>query len=172
MPTKSQHLADCDQWHKLPNWLIDSERYLDLSPYAKALHTRLLRQHNGHNNGRIFLSVRDAAEQIRAAIGTAAKAFHELVEAGFIENVREGLIGPRSGRAAEYWLTHLPCDVTGQLPKLESPTVIAERSKREAAKFNGVTAPKGKRPPPMMDDVRNEMRERLAQEEAANDIPY
>jgi DNA-binding transcriptional MocR family regulator len=51
-----------------------------------------------NNNGRISLSVRQAAERLNLTRNTAAKAFHQLQEKGFIVMTRPAQLG-LSGQA-------------------------------------------------------------------------
>ena len=69
------------------------------------------------NNGRIILSVRQAAENLKVSKTSASKAFTELQTHGFAEVVIVGSFDSRKdGRATEWRLTEHPCDVSGELP--------------------------------------------------------
>ena len=72
--------------------------------------------YNGSNNGRIALSVRMAAQRCRTAKDTAARAFSDLQERGFIECVTPGAFSLKKRHATEWRLTHVSCNVIGALP--------------------------------------------------------
>lgn len=91
-----------------------------LSTTAKALYPCLLLEWHGpknNNNGRIRFSVKQAAEMLRVAPNTAAKAFHELQAQGFIV-VREqaclGIAGAGKGPAFELTEHPMPGGREGQ----------------------------------------------------------
>ena len=100
---------------RLYHWLLNSPAYLSLSTAARAVHVEIIRLYNGSNNGCIALSVRTAANRCRIARNTAARAFVELQDRGFIECVTRGAFSMKIRHAAEWRLTHLPCDVSGRL---------------------------------------------------------
>jgi len=66
----------------------------------------LVNIYNGHNNGFIALSCRDAATRIGTSKDTASKAFSELVQKGFIEVARRGHFDRKSPHARS---TGSPC---------------------------------------------------------------
>ena len=100
----------------LPRYLLESAAWLSLSAQARALYVHIALRYNGRNNGHIGLSVRDAAAECRLAKDTAARAFSELVERGFIELAQAGAFNLKVRHAAEWRLTALPCDRTSALP--------------------------------------------------------
>ncbi len=74
--------------------------------------------HNGSNNGKIGVSSRELGKRIGVSYSTAARAILELENAGFLRCVKASdFSGKRL--AAQYRLTHLRCDVTGQPPSKE-----------------------------------------------------
>lgn len=73
----------------LPFWLIETPAFFDLSPTAQALMIRIGAIAYGSNNGRWFMSVRDAASLLGVADRTAAAALQELIEHGFLVVVQE-----------------------------------------------------------------------------------
>lgn len=101
---------------QLHHWLLNSPAYLSLSSAARAVHVEIFRLYNGSNNGRLALSVRIAATRCRIARNTAARAFAELRDRGFVECVTPGGFSLKSRHAAEWRLTHLKCDASGKLP--------------------------------------------------------
>jgi hypothetical protein len=70
---------------KIDHWVMATMAWLSLSAAARALYVELLRRYNGHNNGEISLSVREAARLVHIAKNTASKAFKELEAKGFIK---------------------------------------------------------------------------------------
>jgi hypothetical protein len=101
---------------RLYHWIIRSEGYRALSCAARGVLIEIALGHHGANNGRLGLSVRDAAERCRLARGTAARAFSELQEVGFIDCVTKGAFSLKARHASEWRLTWLKCDVTGNPP--------------------------------------------------------
>lgn len=73
----------------LPFWLIDTPAFFALSPTSQALLIRIGAIAYGANNGRWFMSVRDAASLLGVADRTAATALQELIEHGFLVVVQE-----------------------------------------------------------------------------------
>lgn len=65
-------------------WMLTSEAWRALNPLARALYVEMATLFNGSNNGDLFLSVRDAAERLGIGKSSASRAFHNLVELGFI----------------------------------------------------------------------------------------
>jgi DNA-binding transcriptional MocR family regulator len=89
---------------------MDSPAWLALSPWAKALYPLLKRRagYGGNSNGRVHLSVREAATYLNAHRNTAAKAFHELQARGFIVPRRIGTLGTTGAGVSTAWrLTEL-----------------------------------------------------------------
>jgi len=78
--------------------------------------TEIARAYDGRNNGRIGLSVRQAAERCNIAKDTASRAFKDLEERGFVDCVTRGAFSRKSMHATEWRLTWWPCDVAGELP--------------------------------------------------------
>ena len=101
---------------RLYRWLLDSPAYLSLSCQARAVLLEVARGHDGTNNGRLGLSIRRASERCNIARGTAARAFIELQERGFIECMTKGGFNRKTPHASEWRLTWWSCDVTGELP--------------------------------------------------------
>ena len=75
---------------RLPHPLLHSPAYRSLSPNARSLLTELTMLHNGTNNGSLYLSVGDAAARLGVIDPhTAARAFDELEERGFISMTKD-----------------------------------------------------------------------------------
>lgn len=116
MQTKKGRSKSLPPFVMLPHWMMALPAWRSLSPQTRVVHLELLRLYNGSNNGRIALSVRDAASRCNIAKDTAAKCLRELVEKGFTEVVNEAAFAYKLRHATEYRLTHLRCDKTGAMP--------------------------------------------------------
>ena len=80
-----------------------------LSPKSQALYPWLKLEWKGpkaNNNGKISLSVRQAAECMGVSNDTAAKAFHDLQAKGFIVLIKSASLGVHGkGKCPEYEIT-------------------------------------------------------------------
>jgi DNA-binding transcriptional MocR family regulator len=83
---------------------------------ARAILVEIARVHDGMNNGRLGVSVRNLARRCNVAPATVCRALNELQERGFIECVTKGAFSRKTPHASEWRLTWWPCDVTGALP--------------------------------------------------------
>jgi DNA-binding transcriptional MocR family regulator len=86
-------------------FMLACEAWLSLDTVARALYVEIARRYRGpnSNNGRIPYSVREAASALNVSRSTANRAFHHLIERGFIA------VGKRSGfsmkgRVSTEWL--------------------------------------------------------------------
>ena len=70
-----------------------------------AIYLLIAQRYNGQNNGRIGLSVRDAARLAHVAPGTAQKALKSLQEHGFIKCRKKGAFSLKQRHATEWELT-------------------------------------------------------------------
>jgi uncharacterized membrane protein len=68
------------------------------------------------NNGWLAVPVRRLADRINVSQATASRALRKLVTLGFLELVKSSSFSKKNRKASEYRLTHLPCDLTGNLP--------------------------------------------------------
>lgn len=80
---------------------------------ARCLEMELKALHNGSNNGNFFLSVREAAKRLGIAPNTAARAFNELEEKGFIKPKQKGAFAWKVRHATSWILTEF--EYNGQL---------------------------------------------------------
>jgi hypothetical protein len=83
-----------------------------LSHGARSLYTCLKARYNGmnHNNGRIYLSQRDARKELRSGLNEIVRWYRELQHFGFIVQTRGGTIGLNGKGTAAHWrLTELGC---------------------------------------------------------------
>lgn len=106
---------------KLDHWLMDTDAFRHASAYAQALYGHLKRRYAGPgtNNGKLYLSVREAATLLNCSKSTAAIAFQELIELGFIRVSKPSGFSVKHRAATEYRLTEFTCDVTGELATKE-----------------------------------------------------
>jgi Helix-turn-helix domain len=91
---------------------MGSPAWRSLSPVARCLYVELKLLYVGTNNGRLFLSVRMAAERINVSKTTAGLAFKELEDRGFIRLAKPSSFNmkaaARRGDAACWLLTEYP----------------------------------------------------------------
>jgi hypothetical protein len=99
---------------KLPWYMLDAAAWRELSTAERALYIEIVRAFNGHNNGFIALSVRQASERCNINKDTAGRAFKRLEEIGFIDCVTPGGFSRKIRHATEWRLTLAPCNLTGQ----------------------------------------------------------
>ena len=101
-----------DHWTKMIRVTMQEPAWRALSSTAQALYPWLKLEWGGpskNNNGRIRLSVRQAADRLGVSLNTAGKAFHDLQAKGFIVIVDPAYLGS-SGRAKspDLEITELP----------------------------------------------------------------
>lgn len=119
---------------KLDESLLESEAWAFLKPGSRALYVELKRQFNGSNNGKIFLSYRDAAARLGVHRNSVGGYFGAIESVGLIEKTGESKIGPSGiGSAATWRLSELP---DGPEEKPEKVSLAKEvRKKPEPPKF-------------------------------------
>jgi hypothetical protein len=94
--------------------VFDSPAFRHLDCHGRALYLELRSRYNGHNNGRIGFSARDAAAALNISKSASARTFDQLVDHLLIERQGGGVL---VGRLASEWtLTEVRNDVTGQPP--------------------------------------------------------
>jgi hypothetical protein len=95
----------------LPLSVIDTPAWRALSSTAQSLVPWLIMEFKGadlNNNGKISLSVRQAAERMGVARDTAAKAFRDLQAKGFIIVKKGASLGVEGhGKCPEYEITFI-----------------------------------------------------------------
>jgi len=91
----------------LDYWVLKTPAWKSLTPAEVRVQLLLLERYNGSNNGRIGLSIRDAAKFGKVAQGTAKKALDALVAKGFVKRRYKGSFSQKVSRATEYELTHV-----------------------------------------------------------------
>lgn len=96
---------------QLPEWLLASQAWRSLKPGPRALYIELKRQYRGNNNGKLFLSHRNAAIALGVSRNTVGGYYRALKEKGFIVETRGHCLGPSGvGESASYALTENPLD--------------------------------------------------------------
>ena len=88
---------------QLPEWLQASWAWTTMKPGPRALYIELKRRFNGHNNGAIYLSHRDAAMALNVHRNTAGAWFRELENRGFIRLTIKPHLGPSGIGEASVW---------------------------------------------------------------------
>lgn len=80
-----------------------------LKPGPRALYVELKRRHNGQNNGRILMSVREAATLLNVHRNTVPAYFRDLEDRHLVRQTREGYLGAEGHGIASTWrLAELP----------------------------------------------------------------
>lgn len=104
---------------RLYDWMTDSPAWQSLSALARATLLEVMKRYVGDNNGKIPLSVREVAAAFHIGKTTAAAAFAELQDRGFLAVAQKGAFSVKHRRATEWRLTEFTCNVTGELPSKE-----------------------------------------------------
>lgn len=106
-----------DHYTQMIRNTMETPAWRALSSTAQALYPWLKLEWRGpsaNNNGKIRLSVRDAASRLGVGVDTAARAFHDLQAKGFLvvtETARLGLGG--EAKSPSYELTELALPSSG-----------------------------------------------------------
>ena len=96
-------IESTERFVKLTYPLIESEAWRWLRPISKAVYIELRRRYNGLNNGRISLSLSEAAHILKASKSSISTALKQLETHGFIKLIKKGYFTGRM--ASEYALT-------------------------------------------------------------------
>ncbi len=88
-----------------------------LSCVARALYVEIASRYGGpgSNNGKLHYSIRAAAKALGVSKTTAAKAFADLQDRGFIEAMMVGGFNVKNRRATEWRLTAHASDISTQI---------------------------------------------------------
>ena len=93
---------------QLPHGFLNEPAWKALKPGSRILYVALKRYYNGRNNGRIFLSVRKAAEDTGLSKSAVEGYFAELTDKGFIRTGIRGHLGVEGqGQATSWVLTEI-----------------------------------------------------------------
>jgi len=95
----------------LYNFMADTPAWRSLKPAPRALYFEIKRQYNGHNNGRVLLSHRDAAKRLNCSYNSVGSWFTALEERGFIVCMQRPHLGPSGVGQTSHWrLTEYECE--------------------------------------------------------------
>jgi len=103
--------------------MLDSTAYLATSCGGRALLIELTKLHNGSNNGRIALGVRQAGERLGVSKTRVVGYFDELIGKGFIKLKGRGAFNSKGRYASEWTLTD--CPTMGQPATLPTRDYLA-----------------------------------------------
>jgi hypothetical protein len=101
-PNKTGRNSDHQYW-PLPYSMAQSQAFRLLSGSAVKVLIELRVRFNGHNNGRISLSLDEAATLLAMSKSTVKRALEELLKVGFIRLAKRGVFYGR--RASEWEMT-------------------------------------------------------------------
>jgi hypothetical protein len=121
--------------------MLRSVAWRSLSPVSRCIFLELAAIYNGGNNGFIALSTRDAAKHVRCSKDTAARAFVELTDKGFIVCCSRGHFDRKSPHASEYRLTLYSCDRTGEKASKAFMRWQSDQAKFVAGPMRGTAGP-------------------------------
>ena len=91
------------QYYKMRHSVLASDAWRHLPPAACKVYLEICRRYYGKNNGKISLSLAEAADILYISKNTAQSAIKKLIEHGFIKRSRIGSFIGR--RASEFILT-------------------------------------------------------------------
>ena len=124
----------------IPRHVMSSPGFRATSPFARAVLLEVVRLYYGSNNGKLYLSVRQAGSSANCAKDTAWRALKDLEHFGLIEKAKEGLWKALSPAAAQWRLTWRTCDRTGKLPSKAFERLPETGANQKAKKtFSGHT---------------------------------
>jgi hypothetical protein len=104
-----------ERFVKLTYDMLNSAAWQFLRPNSVLVYIQILKRFNGHNNGRISMSLNEAATAVKAGKQTVKAAVDQLVEYGFIKIIKKGYFTGR--KATEYAITDFRLD--GRSPTRE-----------------------------------------------------
>lgn len=93
---------------KLEWYMVQGQAWRALAPSAIAVYVQLSLRFRPSRNGRIGMSVREAARLSNLSEKTAGKALKQLQELGFIKCRIKGAFSWKEGKASEWELTAFP----------------------------------------------------------------
>ena len=96
-------IESTERFVKLTYPLLESEAWRWLRPISQSVYIELRRRFNGSNNGRISLSLAEAAQILKASKSSISTALKQLETHGFIKLIKKGYFTGRM--ASEYALT-------------------------------------------------------------------
>lgn len=96
-------IESTERFVKLTYPLLESEAWRWLRPISQSVYIELRRRFNGSNNGKISLSLSEAANILKASKSSISRALKQLETHGFIKLIKKGYFTGRM--ASEYALT-------------------------------------------------------------------
>lgn len=93
---------------RLYHWLLNSPAWQSLGAVSRAVYVELSGLYMGSNNGELFMSVREAGSRLNIDKNTAARAFRELEDRGFIRPLQKGSFHWKARHATSWVLTEHP----------------------------------------------------------------
>ena len=107
---KRKDWSPANKFVKLDRALLECDAYRDLSSGARDVLHELMYRYNGHNNGSVVLSVRQAAARTNCTANTAMKRLLEVEDHGFARCSKKGAFKTKVRHASEWVLTMHPLD--------------------------------------------------------------
>jgi hypothetical protein len=117
---------------RLPHFLLDSTEFASLSGNAVKLLLDAAKEFKGANNGNLNLAWSRLAQRGWVSQGTAHRAKHELLDAGFLECTRHG----GRNRCSLYAITWEPIDACDRAQLEVKPTTVASHLWRKPCSEN------------------------------------
>ena len=94
----------------MPYHVWDSSAMRDSDATSRVIFLEIIRRYNGFNNGKIPLSVREAAEKAKVSIATSNKKIHNLIKLGFIIITKNSGFNMKGRTAREFEITFHPAN--------------------------------------------------------------
>ena len=94
----------------MPYHVWDSSAMRDSDATSRVIFLEIIRRYNGFNNGKIPLSVREAAEKAKVSIATSNKKIHNLIKLGFIIITKNSGFNMRCRTSREFEITFHPAN--------------------------------------------------------------
>jgi DNA-binding transcriptional MocR family regulator len=91
------------QYVMLYHWIADTDAWRTMKPAPRALYLEIKRKYNGHNNGAVLLSYRDASKRLNVSYNSVGKWFRELEKRGFIVCMQRHHLGPSGVGQTSHW---------------------------------------------------------------------
>ena len=114
----------------IPFSILNSDAFSVLKPASVSVYVNMFRQYNGHNNGYIVYSCRQAAIWANVSANTASRALKQLQEVGLIKCTVKSTFNNRKKLASEWAFTHEPT-VGSKTPSSEWRNFKANPSVRD-----------------------------------------
>ena len=124
------------------HWELDLPAYRELSVYGRSLLIEFRRFYNGHNNGEIVMSVRQAARLLGCNKNTAEKTLQELVKKGWIRPMVKGSFSQKTDKTATTWrITNEPIGLGVDTPETKEYASWRPREMQNAVPREGTVCP-------------------------------